>query len=229
MTLGRTRGVGSSLCPAPGLSEVKPSWLSWTAGWGCGVSGHPSPLRDIGKRHVQSMSAVEQVVLRASIALCSQPWDRSAEGQEGCSGGGRPAWGQEAPAHRHGPVTPVLQAEGLGCAHLADKRDFCGEANLPGWVRGSPGSPVPLPGGHKEPSTCETPTPAASRSPSLTPAWLLLRQEELLAHVLPRLPIQDVEDCVPLGEKLHLVGELSSRSVPAPRGRVLAHRELAAC
>lgn len=183
------------------------------------MSGHPSPLRDIAKGHVQGMHAVEQLVLRAGVALCGQRWDRGAEGQEGCGGGGgRPAWGHEMPTHCHGPVTPVLQPEGFGCAHLADKRDFCREAGvgqgLPWW----PCSPPRWPQRAQAGQFLRDPSPAASRSPSLTPAWLLLGQEELLAHILPRSPLQDVKDRVPLGEELHLGGELSSRSVPAPVG-----------
>lgn len=39
----------------------------------------------------------------------------------------------------------------------------------------------------------------------LTSARLLLGEEELLAHVLMCLPIQDVEDGVSLGKQLHLI------------------------
>lgn len=45
--------------------------------------------------------------------------------------------GCEAPTHCHSPIPPVLQPESLGCAHLADKCDFCRETNQLELVRGS--------------------------------------------------------------------------------------------
>lgn len=64
---------------------------------------------------------------------------------------------------------------------------------------------------------------------SLTPARLLPGKEELLVHILSHSPIQDVKDCVPLGEQLHLTNRgLPSETVPVSVGPG-CHRGCTAC
>lgn len=39
-------------------------------------------------------------------------------------------WDHEVPTYCHSLISPALQPEGLGCAHLTDKGDFCRERGL---------------------------------------------------------------------------------------------------
>lgn len=138
--------------------------------------------------------------------------------------------GHKAPAHCHDPIAPVLQPEGLGRAHLADKSDFCRETHRSEWVRSSL---TLLPAG----LGCSGITAKGQGSKihemaseaSLTRARLLPGKEELLVHILSRSPIQDVKDRVPLGEQLHLTNRgLPSETVPVSVGPG-CHRGCTAC
>lgn len=128
------------------------------------------------------MRALEWLILGTSIAICRQSHHWCAEGQEGCSGGeGWPTQGRETPTHCHRPIPPVLQLEGLRCAHLTDKRDFCRKTGHPEPIRSAL-----LPAGLAGPGSLTTATKGQSSvcEASLTPAGLLLGEAELLKHIL---------------------------------------------